>query len=102
MSRLGSLTGKLIVLTTGEGAARVLGIFTFAVLARAMGVSGFGVFSFGLSLAMILECFMDLGQAAQVGIRVADDSVDGLRNHPMAATNKILICLLYTSDAADE
>jgi O-antigen/teichoic acid export membrane protein len=100
MSRITSLVRRLLVLATGEGGARVLGILTFAVLARALGVSGLGVFSFGMSLALILECLMDFGQNAQVGLLVAQDPEEGAASQPLAAGNKIIIGAVLAGLAA--
>ncbi len=79
---------KLFVLLVGEGAARLLGVATFAVLARALGLADLGVFSFGISLALVLECLMDFGQNAQLGKAVAEDAETGLAQFTHAAANK--------------
>lgn len=91
MSKATSVVRKLFVLLLGEGAARVLGVITFAMLARALGLADLGVFSFGMSLALVLECVMDFGQTAHVGRTVAEDPDTGLPRFRLAASNKVII-----------
>lgn len=91
---------RLFVLLLGEGAARILGVATFALLARALGLADIGVFSFGMSLALVLECVMDFGQNAQVGRVVAEDPESGLPQFTLAASNKTLIAVALSAIVA--
>lgn len=100
MRNAASVIRKLLVLLVGEGAARLLGVATFAVLARALGLADLGVFSFGMSLALVLECIMDFGQNAQLGRDVAEDPEQGLFQFTHAAANKTLIAALLAAAAA--
>ncbi len=96
MGTAATVVRKLFVLLVGEGAARVLGVATFALLARALGLSDLGVFSFGMSLALVLECVMDFGQNAQLGRAVAEDPSVGLFQFTHAASNKTLIAVVLS------
>ncbi|MGB4592307.1 MAG: oligosaccharide flippase family protein [Coriobacteriia bacterium] len=93
MGHTSKVIRRLFVLLVGEGAARILGVATFALLARALGLADIGVFSFGMSLALVLECVMDFGQNAQVGRVVAEDPESGLPQFALAASNKTLIAV---------
>ncbi len=97
MGTTASVVRKLFVLLLGEGAARVLGVATFALLARALGLSDLGVFSFGMSLALVLECVMDFGQNAQLGRAVAENPAVGLFQFTHAASNKTLIAIALSA-----
>jgi len=100
MGTTATVVRKLFVLLVGEGAARILGVVTFALLARALGISNLGVFSFGMSLALVLECVMDFGQNAQLGRVVAEDPEAGLFQFTHAASNKTLIALALAAIVA--
>lgn len=100
MRNAASVIRKLLVLLVGEGAARLLGVATFAVLARALGLADLGIFSFGMSLALVLECLMDFGQNAQLGRAVAEDPEQGLFQFTHAAANKTLIAVVLAVAAA--
>lgn len=91
MQSAGRVVRKLFVLLLGEGAARLLGVATFAALARALGLEHLGIFSFGMSLALVLECVMDFGQNAHIGRIVAENPEEGLPQFALAASNKTLI-----------
>ncbi len=91
MQSAGRVVRKLFVLLLGEGAARLLGVATFALLARALGLEHLGIFSFGMSLALVLECVMDFGQNAHIGRIVAENPEEGLPQFALAASNKTLI-----------
>lgn len=93
MGATSSVLRRLFTLLLGEGAARVLGVATFALLARALGLNDIGIFSFGMSLALVLECVMDFGQNAHVGRVVAEDPREGLPQFTLAASNKVLIAV---------
>jgi O-antigen/teichoic acid export membrane protein len=97
MGTTASVVRKLFVLLVGEGAARILGVVTFAVLARALGLADLGIFSFGMSLALVLECVMDFGQNAQLGRAVAEDPSVGLFQFTHAASNKTLIAVALSA-----
>jgi len=53
---------KVFTLAVGEGLARVLGVITSVIIARSLGVAGFGSFSAIFAVALILLVFVDLGQ----------------------------------------
>ncbi|KAF0207640.1 MAG: oligosaccharide flippase family protein [Actinomycetota bacterium] len=100
MGTTATVVRKLFVLLLGEGAARILGVATFALLARALGLADLGVFSFGMSLALVLECVMDFGQNAQLGRVVAQDPKAGLFQFTHAASNKTLIAIALSAVVA--
>lgn len=56
----------VIALTASELAGKVATFVTFMVLARALGVAGFGVLSFGLSLGLLLAVLSSLGLDARL------------------------------------
>lgn len=56
------LARRVLLLATGEGAARALGVLASIVLARVLGVTGFGDFMSAMSLALVLMVVIDLGQ----------------------------------------
>ena len=62
-----TLLRKTFTLALGEGAARVFGVIVYVVIARMLGVEGFGVFSFAMSIALIAMVGIDMGQNAHAG-----------------------------------
>lgn len=62
-----TLLRKSFTLMLGEGAARVFGVIVYVVVARSLGVQGFGVFSFATGIAMITLSVIDMGQNAHAG-----------------------------------
>jgi len=68
-----SLLRKTFTLLVGETAARILGIAVFALLARVLGLGGFGSFSFAVSVALMLGVVIDMGQNAHLGRLVASE-----------------------------
>lgn len=57
---------RVFTLAAGEGLARVLGVVTSVIIARSLGVAGFGSFSAIFAVALILLVFVDLGQNAHL------------------------------------
>lgn len=57
---------RTATLLTGESASRALGILTFAIMARVLGLSDFGVLSFAFNAALITAVFVDMGQNVHV------------------------------------
>jgi O-antigen/teichoic acid export membrane protein len=61
----------LVSLSAGEAAARVLGVASFVVLARALPIADFGTFSFAMSTALVTGVLIDMGQNTHLGRVVA-------------------------------
>lgn len=57
-----ALIKRTFTLALGEGAARALGVVIYAIIARAVGVSQFGVFSFAMSVAIVALVVIEMGQ----------------------------------------
>jgi len=65
---------RVFTLAVGEGLVRVLGVVTSVIIARSLGVAGFGSFSAIFAVALILLVFVDLGQNAHLTRMGARDS----------------------------
>jgi O-antigen/teichoic acid export membrane protein len=86
-----SVLNRALKLSVGEGGARLIGVATFALLARALGVSDFGTFSFALSTALLLGVLVDMGQNVHLGRVVARDSETGATAFPRVVLNKLVL-----------
>jgi O-antigen/teichoic acid export membrane protein len=89
------LIRRVLVLLTGEGAARVLGIVTVAILARALGVEGFGILVYAMSLALVMSVGIDMGQILHVGRLVAKDEESGGRTFVHVALNQAILTVVF-------
>jgi O-antigen/teichoic acid export membrane protein len=58
---------SFLTLLAGEGGARILGVASFALLARSLSLADFGTFSFAMSTALMLAVFIDMGQNNHLG-----------------------------------
>ncbi len=67
------LIRKSLTLLLGEGAARALGILSFALLARFLSLEDFGTFSFAMSTALMLAVLIDMGQNSHLTRLTAKD-----------------------------
>jgi O-antigen/teichoic acid export membrane protein len=72
-----SLLRKTFVLGLGAGAARLLGAAILVLLARVLGVERFGIFGYAMSVALLLEVVIDMGQSVNVARLVARDERSG-------------------------
>lgn len=82
------------MLATGSGAARLLGMGTFVVLARALGVESFGVFTYAMSVALTVGVMVDMGQTTHLGRVVAADPEEGARSFGHVFLNTLVLTLL--------
>jgi PST family polysaccharide transporter len=87
------LIRKIATLAAGEFGARVLGILNFALLARALGVDGFGTFSFAMSFALVVGVAVDMGQNVHLGRVVARHGEEGALAFGQVVRNKIALTL---------
>ena len=55
------ITFNFLSLTSGEIISKILQIFIFIYLARALGKDDFGIFSFGISFAFIIVIIANFG-----------------------------------------
>lgn len=95
-----TLLKKTLTLALGEGTARALGVFTYVVIARALGVEGFGVFSFATSISLVALIAIDMGQNKHAG-RLVSRSGGRLTHVFLRMTlNKLGIGLAVTVVAA--
>ncbi len=85
---------RVFALATGEFGARLIGVLTFALLGRGLGVSGFGTFSFAMSCALIVGVMVDMGQNAHLGRVVARDRKASGLMFPHVVGNKLLLTLV--------
>lgn len=92
VARRPPLHRQALTLLTGEMAARILGVVTFAILARSLGVERFGMFTLAMSLAMMLGLVVDFGQNSHLGRVVSWDNETG-----PAAFRGVLINKLVTA-----
>lgn len=99
-----SLRKKTLVLGVGEGAARLLGVLIYALLARALTVAEFGVFSAAMTTALLVGVIVDFGQNAHVGRVAAREQTDGAGVLRAALVNKavsgLLIAMLAVAGAS--
>lgn len=89
----GSLLGRTAILASGAGVARMLGVAVFILLARALGVDRFGIFGFAMSVALLLEVIIDMGQSSHVGRIVARGSDRAQRFGALIANKSVLACI---------
>ena len=85
---------RALALATGSAGARLLGMGTFIVLARALGVERFGVFTYAMSLALTIGVLIDLGQTAHIGRVVAVGGERGTRAFGHLAANKAVLTVV--------
>lgn len=88
-----TLLRRALTLGAGEGAARILGVVVFAVAARALPLASFGVFSFAVSVGLMLGVLIDAGQNAHVGRVGARDAASGSATMVAAMVNKLWLGL---------
>jgi lipopolysaccharide exporter len=86
-----SLGRRAATLLTGETTARLLGLLLYAVLARRLGVAGFGILSFGMTIALIAVTVIDLGQATHAARTVASAPAEARSVLRVLFTNKVLL-----------
>ncbi|MBN2247174.1 MAG: flippase [Coriobacteriia bacterium] len=85
-----SLVRKVVTLALGEGAARALGVVVYVVIARALGVEGFGVFSFAMGTALLASVVIDMGQNPHLGRTVSRGGADESHVFARVTVNKLL------------
>lgn len=88
------LLRRVATLGLGDGASRILGLAAAALLARTLGVQGFGIFASAMSVALIVSVGIDFGQNILVGRLIARDEVEGRASVVHVAVNKIGFTLL--------
>lgn len=86
-----SLLRKTLTLSLGEGAARVLGVIVFALLARALSLRDFGSFSFAMNLALMLGVVVDMGQNSHLVRLVAREPERGPSAIARVSLNKAVL-----------
>lgn len=89
-----SLLRKTFVLGLGAGGARILGAGILILLARVLGVTDFGKFGFAMSVALLLEVVIDMGQSTHIGRLVAHDPDSGPDGFGDLALNKLALTAL--------
>lgn len=90
---------KSFLLGLGAGAARLLGAGILVVLARVLGVERFGIFAYAMSVALLLEVVIDMGQSVHLGRVVAQDPEAGPASFGDVALNKLLVTALLATAA---
>jgi O-antigen/teichoic acid export membrane protein len=89
-----SLLRKTFVLGMGAGAARLLGAAILILLARVLGPARFGVFGYAMSLALLLEVGIDMGQSVHIGRIVSREPTGGPGVFQDVLLNKSLFSLV--------
>jgi len=88
------LLKRIALLGLGDGASRALGLIAAAMLARSLGVDGFGVFATAMSLSLVISVAIDFGQNILVGRLVARDLSEGRGSVIHVIVNKIIFTIL--------
>lgn len=88
------LLRKFVALLMEEAAALVLGVATFAVLARALRVEDFGTVSFAMSTALMLGVLIDMGQNSHLSRLTAQDPRNAGAPLSRVVANKAVIGLM--------
>lgn len=94
-----SLLRRSFLLGLGAGAARLLGAGILIVLARVLGVERFGIFGYAMSVALLLEVIIDMGQSVHLGRVVARDPEDGPSAFGDVALNKLVVTAVLSAGA---
>lgn len=94
-----SLLRKTFVLGLGSGAARLLGAAILVLLARLLGVARFGIFGYAMSVALLLEVVIDMGQTVHVGRVVAHDPAEGPGSFGELAATKVVLTTVFALGA---
>ncbi|MRR10953.1 hypothetical protein EG835_00315 [bacterium] len=86
-----SLLRKAATLALGEGAARIMGVVVYVVIARALGVTGFGVFSFAMGTALLAAVVIDMGQNSHLGRTVSRGGLEHAHVYARMTANKLVV-----------
>ncbi|MDO9108366.1 MAG: oligosaccharide flippase family protein, partial [Coriobacteriia bacterium] len=94
-----SLLRKATTLAFGEGLARVFGVVVYVLIARELGVAGFGVFSFAMGTALLAGVVIDMGQNSHLGRTIPGGGHEHAHLYARMTFNKLLFGLAITGAA---
>ncbi len=95
-----TLLKRAMTLAVGEGAARILGVFVYVIIARSLGVEEFGVFSFAASISLVALTVIDMGQNKHAGRLVARHGADITHVYLRMVLNKLVMGVLFALTTA--
>ena len=84
------LVRKAATLAFGEGLARVFGVVVYVLIARELGVAGFGVFSFAMGTALLAGVVIDMGQNSHLGRTIPGGGHEHAHLYARMTFNKLL------------
>lgn len=93
------LLRKATTLAFGEGLARVFGVVVYVLIARVLGVDGFGVFSFAMGTALLAGVVIDMGQNSHLGRTIPSGGHEHTHLYARMTFNKLLSGLFITATA---
>ena len=95
-----TLLRKTFTLALGEGAARVFGVIIYVVIARTLGVEGFGVFSFAMSISLLAMVGIDMGQNSHAGRMISRANGENTHLYLRMSINKVVLGVRVTGVAS--